>query len=79
VERWAHTQSEIAMLAWGGFAKLASPTGALELWTSTTRRSVEAGMVLAEAMAQVGGSLFRASLDPFHRAVTANAKRLSGS
>jgi hypothetical protein len=79
LDRWVQTQGEIAMLAWQEMARATTPLGAIDLWTSMTRRSVEASLVLAEAMAGIGASLFRAGLDPFHRAVTANARRLHRS
>jgi hypothetical protein len=60
------SQSDIALLTWRNVANLATPLGAFDLWVTVARRSVEANMVLAEAMTGVGTSLLKAGIDPFH-------------
>jgi hypothetical protein len=67
-ERLGHmveTQGDIAVLAWQSMASLATPFGAFDLWATVARRSVEANMVLAEALTGVGASLLKAGIDPF--------------
>jgi hypothetical protein len=61
------SQRDIALLAWRNVANLATPLGAFDLWVTVARRTVEANMVLAEAMTGVGTSLLKAGIDPFHR------------
>jgi hypothetical protein len=61
------SQGDVALLAWRSMANLATPLGAFDLWVTVARRSVEAHMVLAEAMTGVGTSLLKAGIDPFHR------------
>lgn len=77
IDRWLRTQGEIALLAWQQASRLTVTPNSLGLWMTLTQRSMESGAVLAQAMAGVGAAAFRAGLDPFHKATSANARRLN--
>jgi hypothetical protein len=79
LDRWIQTQGEIAILAWQSLARATTPASVLDLWATATRKSFEASMVFTEAMSGIGASMFRVGLEPYHRAVTANARRLHRS
>jgi hypothetical protein len=76
IDRWLRTQGEIAMAAWTEASRLTLTPRSFGLWLTLTQRSVESSAVLAQAVAGVGAAVVRAGLDPFHRATTANARRL---
>jgi hypothetical protein len=79
LDRWVQAHGEIAILAWQSLARATTPASLFDLWATTTRKSVEASMVFAQAMSGIGASMFRVGLEPYHRAVTANARRLHRS
>ncbi len=78
IDRWLRTQSEIAFAAWTEASRFTLTPRSLGLWLTLTQRSVESSAVFAQAVAGVGAAVVRAGLDPFHRATTANARRLDG-